>query len=141
MNNYEDIINMPHHVSSKRVPMSLEHRAAQFAPFSALTGYNEKIKETSRITNKKIELEEENKIKINLKLQILNSELKNTPEITITFFENDKSKEGGKYITLTTYIKKIDTYQKTITLENNRKILFDNIYNIQSKIFNNIIDN
>ena len=70
MNNYDDIINLPHHVSSKRPQMTLENRAAQFAPFSALTGYSEAIKETGRLTNKKIEIDEEEKIILNTKLQI-----------------------------------------------------------------------
>lgn len=136
MNNYDDIINLGHHVSSKRAQMSLENRAAQFAPFSALTGHSDSIKETGRLTNRKIELDEDEKIILNIKLQILNENLKNKPEVTITYFIKDKQKNGGIYKEVTGIIKKINIYEQEILLEDKTKILLDNVFDIKGKIFN-----
>lgn len=141
MNNYDDIINLPHHVSSKRPQMTLENRAAQFAPFSALTGYSEAIKETGRLTNKKIEIDEEEKIILNTKLQILNENIKNKPEITITCFIKDKTKSGGIYKEITGIIKKINIYDQEILLEDKTKILLNNIYDIKGEIFDTLFNN
>lgn len=140
MNNYDDIINLPHHVSSKRPQMTLENRAAQFAPFSALTGYSEAIKETGRLTNKKIEIDEEEKIILNTKLQILNENIKNKPEITITCFIKDKTKSGGIYKEITGIIKKINIYDQEILLEEKTKILLNNIYDIKGEIFDTLFN-
>ena len=140
MNNYDDIINLPHHVSSKRPQMSLENRAAQFAPFSALTGYSDAIKETGRLTNKKIELDEEEKIILNTKLQILNENIKNKPEVTITCFIKDKTKSGGIYKEITGIIKKINIYDQEILLEDKTKILLNNIYDIKGEIFDTLFN-
>jgi len=142
MSNYEDIINLPHHVFSKRPQMSLENRAAQFAPFSALTGYSEAIKETARLTNKKIEIDEERKIMLDTKLQILNENLKNKPEITITYFVKDHKKNGGTYKDINGIIKKINIYEQEILFEDKTKILLNDIFDIKGEIFNTLfIDN
>lgn len=130
MNNYEDIINMPHHVSTKHPQMSLENRAAQFAPFAALTGYNDIIKETSRLTDMKLELSEEMKDIINDKLNFLNEKIKSKPIATITYFIKDKVKEGGSYITITSNIKQIDLVNKYIILTNKKKISINDIIGI-----------
>ena len=130
MNNYEDIINMPHHVSTKHPQMSLENRAAQFAPFAALTGYNDIIKETSRLTDMKLELSEEMKDIINDKLNFLNEKIKSKPIATITYFIKDKVKEGGSYITVTSNIKQIDLVNKYIILTNKKKISINDIIGI-----------
>ena len=94
--NYEDIINLPHHTSTKHPRMTKSARAAQFSPFAALTGYDDAIKETGRLTDKKIELTEEEKLILNDKLLTINNNLKNNPKVIITYFEHDKTKEGGK---------------------------------------------
>lgn len=138
MNKYDDIINLQHHVSSKRTPMTLERRSAQFAPFSALTGYEDKINEAKRTTDKKIDLDEMEKIILNNKLQILYSEIINKPEIELTYFKKDIKKDGGRYIKRAEIIKKIDIYQKQIILEDNTKIEFEDIYDIKGNIFNEI---
>lgn len=140
MNNYDDIINLPHHTSSKRTPMSLENRSAQFAPFSALTGYSEAINETKRLTDKKHELDEKQKEILNNKLQILNDNIKNKPEVTITYFVKDDKKIGGSYKEKTSNLKKIDTYEKLIILEDKTKISLDNIYEIKGEIFKNVLE-
>lgn len=97
MNNYDDIINLPHYESKIRKRMSLEARSAQFAPFAALTGYDNKVKETARLTDKKIELTDEEYNLINSKLQIIKDHIKEQPEIIFTIFIKDKLKDGGKY--------------------------------------------
>lgn len=130
MNKYKDIINLPHHVSKNHPRMSLNNRSAQFAPFSALTGYSEKIKETARITDKKIELDEGLKTVINNRLQIIKENIKSVPQVTITYFIKDQRKSGGSYKTIITNIKKIDEINKTITLIEGPKINIDDIINI-----------
>ena len=130
MNSYEDIINLPHHISKSHPQMSLENRAAQFAPFAALTGYDSAIKETARLTDEKLELSEEMKDIINDKLNVLNGKLTSRPIATITYFVKDKLKEGGSYITATGNIKQIDLVNKSIILTNKKKIFIDDIIGI-----------
>lgn len=129
-NNYLDIINLEHHTSSKHPRMSKSARAAQFSPFSALTGYDDAIKETGRLTDKKIELTEEEKIMLNDKLLKINDNHKNQPKVTITYFEHDKNKEGGKYLSYTGNIKKIDMTELTITLTDKTKINISELLDI-----------
>ena len=133
MNKYDDIIDLEHYGSSKRKPMSMENRAAQFAPFSALTGYSAAIKEKSRLTEIKRKLTDEEIEKLNNKLQILIKDF--SAEVVITYFEKDLKKSGGQYIKYIGKIKKFDTYNKAILLENNIKILFNDILEIESDIF------
>lgn len=135
-NNYEDIINLPHHTSKKHIRMSIEARSAQFAPFQALTGYNDSIKETERITDKQIELTEEEKQLINDKIKIIEENLQE--EIEITYFERDDKKAGGRYITKKTRIKKINLVEKYLLLEDKTKIEINNIIDIKSDLFKNI---
>lgn len=126
MSKYDDIINLKR-PASRRMPMSITNRAAQFAPFSALTGYDEAIKETSRITSEKHELSDGKIEIINNKLnEIKNSGIK---RVKITYFVKDKSKSGGEYITEEVDIKKIDIYnEKLVCLK--RSISFDDILEI-----------
>ena len=138
--NYEDIINLPHHVSSKRPHMTKEARAAQFAPFAALTGYSDAIKETSRLTTKRIELDEETKTILNNKLKLILDNIKETPKVTITYFIYDNKKSGGKYVSITGNIKKIDITNGYILLTDKTKIPIIEIININSPIFNNYIE-
>ena len=131
---YEDIINLPHHTSTKHPRMTQLARAAQFSPFAALTGYDDAIKETGRLTDKKIELTDEEKIIINNKLLKINDNIKKNPKVTITYFEHDKNKIGGKYLSYTGYIKKIDMIALTITLSDKTKININEIIDIVEEI-------
>ena len=97
-NRYDEIINLPHHVSKTRPQMPMSDRAAQFAPFAALTGYESAIKETGRLTDEKIDLDEEALTALDMKYQILMDTFDDAPEVTITFFQPDERKAGGKYI-------------------------------------------
>lgn len=122
MNKYKDIINLPHHVSKTRKPMSLYNRAAQFAPFAALTGYDDAIKEIARLTNERIEINDELREIINFKVQMIKEQIGKKPSISVTYFIPDKTKNGGEYKTINGIVKKINEYEKFIALENNQKI-------------------
>ena len=134
MDNYSDIINLSRPVS-KRPRMSLEQRSAQFAPFAALTGYEGQVKETARLTNKKIEINEELKEILNQKIQLIQKKIKEQPQIEITYFIPDSKKEGGKYETVTNSVKKIDTYKGEIILIDGTTIAIDEIIDISSEIY------
>lgn len=130
MNKYDDIINLEHYVSKKRIPMSLENRAAQFAPFSALTGYSAAVKEKARLTENKKKLTDEEVEIINNKLNMCINHLDN--EVIITYFVKDIKKSGGKYLKYRGFIKKIDIYNRRLILDNKTNILFDDILDIES---------
>ena len=101
MGKYDDIINLPHHVSQTRPQMSMIDRAAQFSPFAALTGYDAAIKETGRLTDTKLEIGDEERDVLDRKQQYLQKIVADRPEITITYFVPDEKKAGGSYTSLT----------------------------------------
>lgn len=136
--NYDDIINLPHYVSKKHPQMSIESRSAQFAPFSALTGYDDEIKETARLTDKRIEIDEGLKNLLNNKLQYILENMKFEPEITFTYFVYDNKKIGGKYIDKTGIVKKIDMIEQYVMLKDKTKISILEIINITGDIFKNM---
>jgi len=135
MPNYEDIINLPHHVSTKRPQMSMLDRAAQFSPFAALTGYDAAIKETGRLTDEKIEMDEESLNMLNMKFQLLVEALDDEHEVSFTYFKPDETKAGGAYVTATGIVKKIDYYGRFITMKDGTKIPMDDVSSIESEIF------
>jgi len=137
--NYEDIINLPHHTSKKHPRMSLEARSAQFAPFAALTGYDEVLIETARLTNERIEIDETIKVIIDSKLQIIKEHIKEMPLITFMYFVPDSKKDGGKYVTITGNVKKIDEYRNVLILENKAEIPINEIIDISGDIVKNEI--
>lgn len=140
MNDYSDIINLSRPVS-KRPRMTLEQRSAQFAPFAALTGYEGQVKETARLTNKRIEINEELKEILNQKIRLIQEKIKEQPQIEITYFIPDSKKEGGKYKTVTNSVKKIDTYKNEIILIDGTTIAIDEIIDINSEIYQLMIYN
>lgn len=115
--NYEDIICLPHHISKKHPQMSLLDRAAQFSPFAALTGHEDAIKETARLTDERINLDEDEKAMLDAKLQEIKAHLKERPQISITYFKPDGNKEGGSYEVICGRVKKIDEYEHQIVFE------------------------
>ena len=133
--NYEDIINLPYHVSATKPQMSMIDRAAQFSPFAALTGYDAAIKETGRLTDEKIEMDEEALNILNMKFQILARSLDDEPEVTFTYFKPDERKAGGAYLTASGVVKKIDDFERLIVMRNGTKIPMDDILNIEGEIF------
>ena len=140
VDNYEDIINLPHHTSSKHVRMSTTARAAQFAPFAALTGFNDAINETSRLTCDRIEIDEDLKLLLNDRLQIILNNIKAKPEVTFTYFVHDKNKNGGKYISITGNVSKIDMINGYVFLSNKEVIPINEIINITGYLFKNFCD-
>lgn len=139
-NNYEDIINLPHHVSTKRPQMPLKDRAAQFAPFAALTGHDEAIKETARLTDERIELDESTLAILNDKIQIILDNLDIEPEITVTYFKPDDKKSGGIYIDHTGVVKQIDDFEKTVIFTDKVIIPIEDILDIQGTVFSSFFD-
>ena len=135
MPDYDDIINLPHHVSAKRPQMSMLDRAAQFAPFAALTGYDAAIKETGRLTEDKIEMDEESFNMLNLKFQILRDRIDEEPEVTFVYFKPDDLKAGGAYLRQTAIVKKIQEFERQIVLVNGGVIPMDEVQDIEGEIF------
>jgi hypothetical protein len=128
---YDDIINLPHHVSSSRPHMSTLDRAAQFSPFAALTGYDSAVKETARLTDERIELDEDMKAAIDERLLIIQEQLDDQPQVSITYFQPDNRKDGGAYIVANGCVKKLDEYERSVFMMNGTKIPIDDIIEIR----------
>ena len=126
MSKYDDIINLNRPIS-KHKHQSIDSRAAQFAPFAALTGYDSAIKETARLTDEKIEVNDELREILNNKLNFLNNHIKEKNEITIFHFIKDDKKNGGKYVSKKGIIKRIDPVNETIKFEDNTIITMNDI--------------
>ena len=135
---YRDIIDLPHHISPKRQGMSLSDRAAQFAPFSALTGYDEVITETGRLTDCEIEQIDDMRELLDLKQRYLASIIESAPEITVTFFVDDRRKSGGAYRTVTGSLKKIEEHERYLLFTNGTKIPMDRILRLDSPILGDL---
>ena len=133
---YDDIINLPHHTSPTRPRMSAIDRAAQFSPFAALTGYDAAVKETARLTEERIELDEYAKADLDAKLQMIHDSFVDKPEISITYFVPDERKAGGAYVTVTGTIKKIDTYEQNLIMTEGQSIPINEIIQIDGELFN-----
>ena len=132
---YDDIIHLPHHVSATKPQMPMSDRAAQFSPFAALTGYDAAIKETGRLTDTKIELDDEGLNDLNAKLLFLVEHLKDEPEVSITYFKADERKAGGAYLEATGIVKKLDDFERMITMQDDAKIPMDDILSIDGDVF------
>ena len=132
---YEDIVDLPHHVSKKHPQPTMADRAARFAPFAAITGYEEMVLEEARVTDERIEMDESSKAALNEKLNMILEFLDEQPEVSITYFEPDKRKAGGAYVTVTGTVKRIDEYEHLVIMTDGKKINIDDIYNLQSELF------
>ena len=124
---YDDIINLSHHVSSRHPQMPMMNRAAQFSPFAALTGYDDAVRETARLTDEKIELDEYEKEELDRKIQWLGSHLDEHIPVSITYFQPDDRKAGGTYEEIVDTIRKINVYEHEILLTKGTKIPIMNI--------------
>ena len=131
MHPYDAIIALPHHVSVRRHGMSRHDRAAQFAPFAALTGHDAAIQETARLTDGKIELDEERKAVLNRTLQFLMDHIALQPEITVTYFLPDSKKDGGSYTVVSGNFKKIDVFAHSLILTNGTAIPMEQILRLE----------
>jgi hypothetical protein len=129
---YDDIINLPHHVSNRRPQMSRYDRAAQFAPFAALTGHDAAIRETARLTDRRVELDENVQAELNDKLCRLRGLLGKAepPQVRFTYFRADEKKSGGAYVTVTGAVRKLDEYARVIVMADGRRIAIDDVVEI-----------
>ena len=140
-NPYADIIDRPRHMSTEREHMSLYDRAAQFSTFAALTGFEGAIRETARLTDRKIELDETQKTILDEKLRILREQMgekQEKAESEFVYFCPDDKKMGGEYITVRGIVSKMDTHGKAIILKNGVKIPVDEIVDITGDLFQNV---
>lgn len=132
---YDDIIHLSHHVSEVHPQMTIINRAAQFSPFAALTGYEGALGETSRLTDARMALAEDEKEILDEKLRMIQEGIRDHPEVTITFFVPDEKKAGGAYTSVTGRVKKIDGYERTVVMQDGIKISITNITGIEGTIF------
>lgn len=130
-NPYEDMLELPHPVSKMHPQMPRRDRAAQFAPFAALTGYEEAVREAARITEEKMILDEDSKVQLDWKLRCLQEKVKEQPIITVTYFVKDERKKGGKYVTVTGVLKRIDSYTHQFILENGEEIPVEDVVSLE----------
>ena len=138
MEKYREIIGLPHPVSKTRPQMPMSDRAAQFAPFAALTGYDSAIKETGRLTDERIELDEEALTTLDMKYQLLMDAVDDEPEVTITYFQPEERKTGGKYVSATGAVKKVDDFERRIIMQDGLKILMDDVLSIDGELFTSL---
>lgn len=132
MGKYDDIIRLPHHESTRHPRMSALDRAAQFLPFAALTGHAAAVRETARLTDTRIELDEIRKEELDLHLQLLREQLSQKPQVNITYYVPDARKDGGAYFTVTGIIQKIDENRHQVIMENGTVIPMNDLYEIES---------
>lgn len=128
---YDDIIHLPHHVSKVHPQMAPGDRAAQFSPFAALTGYEDVLEEAGRLTGERIELDEDAKIILDEKLQMIQKQITARLQVEITYFVPDEKKAGGAYTTAAGWVKKIDRYGQNIIMNDDTKIPIGEIRDIK----------
>lgn len=138
MGKYDDILDIKYEGSTTRRRMSLEDRAAQFAPFAALTGHASAINEAARLTSKKIELSQQEQIELSRLFNILISRLRDSPIVKIVYFQPDPVKDGGRYVEAEGVVKRFDEYSRTIIQSDSRMIVLDNVIKIDSYVFDDI---
>lgn len=137
---YGDILNLPHHTSTKHLRMTAIERAAQFSPFAALTGYDAATKETARVTDRRVELDEYEKEILNHRLQLLIENRTAAPQASITYFVPDLYKEGGAYRTVNGVVRRLDSYERKIIFYDGTRIALDAVVQIESDWFNTVSD-
>ena len=127
---YDDIIHLPHHVSQNHPQMPLRDRAAQFAPFAALTGYEAAVGETARLTAERRELDAQEAAELNRRLTDLAARLKDRPEVTIEYFVPDERKAGGAYVTVTGVVRNISVSERLLVMEDGTVISMEDVASI-----------
>jgi len=128
--NYDDIINLPHHTSKRHPRMSMLNRAAQFAPFAALTGFGAAIEESGRLTDEWVELSDVGIYELNKRMAQLIERQAEHPEVSIVYFKPDARKHGGSYKTISGNIKRIDETERMVELTDGKKIPMNAIVEI-----------
>ena len=132
---YDDLLRLPRPASRRHPPMPMESRAAQFLPFAALAGYDSAILETARMTDHRIELDEDEKLMLSHKLQLLLDNIQSRPAVRITYFVADARKEGGMYRVVTGRVKKVDRFNRQIVLLDGTVIAVDDVYALGGALF------
>lgn len=132
---YEDIVNLPRHISKVHPQATMADRAARFSPFAAISGYEDMVKEAARVTEERIDITDATKELLNEKLNMIIEFVDEAPEVTITYFEPDKKKDGGAYISITGTVKRIDEYERIVLMSDDKKIRIEEIYTIESDLF------
>ena len=132
---YDDIIHLSHPTSKNRPRMSIHDRAAQFSPFAALSGHAAAIAETARLTDRKLELDEDTKAELDRRQAILLEHISERPEITVTWFRPDEKKAGGAYVTTTGRLKKIDEIGRVLVLTDGARIPLEDVAGLESDSF------
>ena len=127
MSRYDDIINLPHHISPTRKQMSMHDRAAQFAPFAALVGYDDAVAETARLTEARPELDEQEQQAINERLAYIADYIHEQPDVRIKYFVPDNRKSGGRIVSISGKVKKISATDGTIVMTDGCKIRLSDI--------------
>ncbi len=135
MKKYEKIIDLPHHVSARHPRMSDADRAAQFAPFAALSGYGASVAEAGRLTEEKIGLGEEEAERLDRRLRLLAERVREHPAVNVRYFRPDSRKEGGAAVCKSGSLKRMDETERLIIFTDGTKICVDDIYEIESEIF------
>ena len=136
---YDDIIHLPHHVSSRHPQMPMHDRAAQFSPFAALTGHDATVRETARLTDTRAELSEDEKAILDSKQRILTDNLACHPVVTVTYFVPDERKQGGAYLSVSGHLRDIDVQRRILMLSDGECIPFDSITDLDSSIFSSAL--
>ena len=133
--NYEDIISLPHPVSRKHKQMSMHDRAAQFAPFAALTGYEDMVEETARQTDPCKDLDEDARELLDARFAFLCSNEELHPQIRVTYLNADKLKDGGAYLTISGILQAADTQKRLLRMQDGRRISLEDIIDIDGPLF------
>ena len=132
---YDDILRLPHHVSASRKPMAMTARAAQFAPFAALSGYDAEVQEAGRLTDRPIEPDEYEKEALNARLQLLARHFREEWVVSLVFFQPDERKAGGAYVTCTGTVKKLYETERLLTLTDGTVIPLDDLIALDGEEF------
>lgn len=132
---YDDMLQLPHHVSASRKPMAITARAAQFAPFAALSGYDAEVQEAGRLTDRPIEPDEYEKEAMNARLQLLARHFREEWVVSLVFFQPDERKAGGAYVTRTGTVKKLYETERLLTLTDGTVIPLDDLIALEGEEF------
>ena len=136
---YDDIINLPHPTSQRHPRMPIHDRAAIFSPFAALSGHGAAIAETARLTERRIELDEDTRAELDRRQAILLGHIDEQPEVTITWFQPDERKDGGAYLTATGRLKKFWELERILILTDGTEIPLKDVVALESGIFQTLI--
>ena len=137
---YDDIIDLPHPTSRRHPRMPIRDRAAIFSPFAALSGHGAAIAETARLTERRMELDEDTKAELDRRQAVLLAHIGEQPEVTVTWFQPDERKDGGAYVTTTGRLKKLDTVQRVLVLLDGTSIPLEDVAGLEGDIFQEFID-